>query len=63
MPVTVHFLGASDLWGQPTAEGPDPDAAALVDISTLGGNSMDDILSGQYRCHVAATLTGKPGNY
>ena len=23
------------------------------------GNSTDDILSGQYRCHVAATLTGR----
>ena len=30
-----------------------------VDISRLGGNSTDDILSGQYRCHVAATLTGR----
>ena len=30
-----------------------------VDISTLGGNSTDDILGGQYRCHVAATLTGR----
>ena len=38
---------------------PDVDAATLVDISALGGNSTDDILSGQYRCHVAATLTGR----
>jgi hypothetical protein len=45
--------------GQPTAERPDADAATLVDISALGGYSTDDILSGQYRCHVAATLTGR----
>ena len=38
---------------------PNADAAALVDISALGGNSTDDILGGQYRCHVAATLTGR----
>jgi hypothetical protein len=37
---------------------PNADATALVDISALGGNSTDDILSGQYRCHLAATLTG-----
>jgi hypothetical protein len=35
------------------------DAAALVDISALGGNSTDDVLGGQYRCHIAATLTGR----
>jgi hypothetical protein len=35
------------------------DATALVDISALGGYSTDDILSGQYRCHAAATLTGR----
>jgi hypothetical protein len=35
------------------------DAAALVDISALGGYSTDNILGGQYRCHVAATLTGR----
>jgi hypothetical protein len=33
------------------------DGATLVDEGTLGGNSPDDILSGQYRCHIAATLT------
>jgi hypothetical protein len=33
------------------------DAAAFVDISALGGNAPDDILSGQYRCHLPATLT------
>ena len=38
---------------------PNADAAALVDISALGGDSTDDILGGQYRCHVAATLTGR----
>jgi hypothetical protein len=38
---------------------PNADAAALVDVSALSGNSTDDILSGQYRCHVAATLTGR----
>jgi hypothetical protein len=38
---------------------PNADATALVDISALGGNSTDDILGGQYRCHVAATLTGR----
>jgi hypothetical protein len=38
---------------------PNADAAALVDISALGGNSTDDILGGQYRRHVAATLTGR----
>jgi hypothetical protein len=38
---------------------PNADAAALVDISALGGNSTDDILGGQYRCHVAATLRGR----
>jgi hypothetical protein len=37
---------------------PNADAAALVDIGALGGNSTDDILGGQYRCHVVATLTG-----
>src|ERR1700726_4320816 len=36
---------------------PDSDAAALVDISALGRNSPYDILGGQYRCHVDATLT------
>jgi hypothetical protein len=30
---------------------PDADAASLIDISALGGNAPDDILSGQYRCH------------
>ena len=38
---------------------PNDDAAALIDISALGGNSTDDILGGQYRCHVAAILTGR----
>jgi hypothetical protein len=38
---------------------PNADAAALVDVSALSGNSTDDILSGQYRCHIAATLTGR----
>jgi hypothetical protein len=37
---------------------PNADAAALVDISALGGNSTDDI-GGQYRCYVATTLTGR----
>jgi hypothetical protein len=37
---------------------PNADAAARVYICALGGNSTDDILGGQYRCHVAATLTG-----
>jgi hypothetical protein len=36
---------------------PNADAAALVDIGALGGYAPDDILGGQYRCHVAATLT------
>jgi hypothetical protein len=31
---------------------PDPDTAAFVDICALGGNAPDDILSGQYRCHL-----------
>jgi hypothetical protein len=31
---------------------PNADAAALVDIGALGGNAPDDILGGQYRCHV-----------
>jgi hypothetical protein len=31
---------------------PDADAAALVDVSALGGNAPDDILGGQYRCHL-----------
>lgn len=35
----------------------DADAAALVDKRALGDNSSDDILGGQYPCHVAATLT------
>jgi len=30
---------------------PDADAATLVDIGALGGNTPDDILGGQYRCH------------
>ena len=38
---------------------PNADAAALVEISALGGNSTDDILGVQYRSHVAATLTGR----
>jgi hypothetical protein len=38
---------------------PNADATALVNISALGGNAPDDILGGQYRCHVAATLTGR----
>jgi hypothetical protein len=38
---------------------PDAHTATLVDISALGGNAPDDILGGQYRCHVAATLTGR----
>ena len=38
---------------------PNADATALIEISALGGNSTDDILGGQYRCHVAATLTGR----
>jgi hypothetical protein len=38
---------------------PNADAAALVDISALGGNSTDDILGGQCRCHVAATLISR----
>jgi hypothetical protein len=36
---------------------PNADPAALVDIGTLGGNAPNDILSGQYRCHLAATVT------
>jgi hypothetical protein len=35
---------------------PDADTAALVEISALGGNSTDDILGGQYRCHLADHL-------
>ena len=31
---------------------PDADAPTLVDIGALGGNAPDDILSGQYRCHL-----------
>ena len=42
---------------------PDADAAALIDISALGGNSTDDVLGGQYRCHVAATLTGQASSH
>jgi hypothetical protein len=38
---------------------PNADATALIDISALGRNAPDDILGGQYRCHVAATLTGR----
>jgi hypothetical protein len=38
---------------------PNADAAALIDISALGGDSTDGVLGGQYRCHVAATLTGR----
>ena len=38
---------------------PNADAAALIDVSALGGYSTDDVLRGQYRCHVAATLTGR----
>jgi hypothetical protein len=36
---------------------PNADTATLVDIGAFGGNAPDDILGGQYRCHVAATLT------
>jgi hypothetical protein len=32
---------------------------ALLDVSALSGNSTEDILSGQYRCHIAAALTGR----
>ena len=38
---------------------PNDDAAALIDISALGGNSTDDVLGCQYHYHVAATLTGR----
>jgi len=31
---------------------PDPDAASFVDIGALGSNPPDNILSGQYRCHL-----------
>src|ERR1700738_3001940 len=48
-PPTISAAGSSRM----------PTPAALVDISALGGNSTDDILGGQYRCHVAATLTGR----
>jgi hypothetical protein len=37
---------------------PDCDAAALVDVGALGGNSTDDILDRQHRRHFAATSTG-----
>jgi hypothetical protein len=35
---------------------PNADATALIEISALGGNSTDDILGGQYRCHLADHL-------
>jgi hypothetical protein len=31
---------------------PNAYAAALVDKGALGGNSPDDILGGQYQCHL-----------
>ena len=37
----------------------DADATPIINIGALGGDAPDDILSGQYRCHVAATLTGR----
>jgi hypothetical protein len=30
----------------------DPDTASFVDVGALDGNAPDDILSGQYRCHL-----------
>jgi hypothetical protein len=36
---------------------PNADATTLVDTGAFGGNSPNDILGGQYRCHVTATLT------
>ena len=42
---------------------PNAEAAALVYISALGGNSTDDILGVQYRCRVAAILTGRLPNH
>jgi hypothetical protein len=42
---------------------PNADAAVLIDISAVGGNSTDDVLGGQYRCHIAATLTGRPPSH
>jgi hypothetical protein len=44
LPVPPHDRGR---WLQP-----DPDAASFVDVSALSGNAPDDILSGQYRCHL-----------
>jgi hypothetical protein len=35
---------------------PNADAATLVDIGALGGNSPDDTLGGQYRRHPVTTL-------
>jgi hypothetical protein len=31
---------------------PDADTASFVDIGALGRDAPDDILSGQYRCHL-----------
>jgi len=31
---------------------PNADATALFDIRALSGNSLDDILGGQYLCHL-----------
>lgn len=31
---------------------PDADTAPVIQIGALGGNAPDDILSGQYRCHL-----------
>jgi hypothetical protein len=40
---------------------PNANGATLIDKSTLGGNSPDDILGGQYRPHPATTLRGPRG--
>jgi hypothetical protein len=32
---------------------PNADAATLVDIGAFGGDAPDDILGGQYRCHLS----------
>ena len=39
---------------------PNADPASVVDIGAFGGDAPDDVLGGQYQCHLAATLTGQP---
>jgi hypothetical protein len=42
---------------------PNADPASVVDIGAFGGDAPDDVLGGQYRCHLAPALTGSfPSN-